>query len=80
MLDYLETGLFHGGPGAEPSPHRRPRPPDGHASGVRRVLTDGRVLAVAAVVAVVLAILVGISAPLRSTQASRAARPSPRAR
>jgi hypothetical protein len=69
MLDYLETGLFHGGPGAEPSPHRRPRPPDGHASGVRRVLTDGRVLAVAAVVAVVLAILVGISAPLRSTQA-----------
>ena len=69
MLDYLETGLFHGGPGADPSPHRPPRPPDGHGSGVRRVLTDGRVLAVAAVVAVVLAILVGISAPLRSTQA-----------
>jgi len=69
MLDYLETGLFHGRPDAAPSPHRRPPPPDRPASGVRRVLADGRVLAVAAVVAVALAILVGTSVPLRSTQA-----------
>jgi len=75
MLDYLETGLFRGRPDAVPSPRRRPRSPDGQASGVRRLLADGRVLAVAAVVAVALAILAGISVPLRSTQAGPA-RPS----
>jgi hypothetical protein len=69
MLDYLETGLFRGRPDAAPSPRRRPRPPDGPASGVRRLLADGRVLAVAAVVAVALAILAGTSVPLHSTQA-----------
>jgi len=69
MLDYLETGLFHGRPDAAPSPHRPPPSPDRQASGVRRVLADGRVLAVAAVVAVALAILAGTSVPLRSTQA-----------
>jgi hypothetical protein len=69
MLDYLETGLFRGRPDAVPSPQRRSRPAGPPASGVRRALADGRVLAVAAIVAVALAILVGISAPLHSTQA-----------
>src|SRR5512142_2861861 len=68
MLDYLETGLFRGRPDA-PSPRRRRRSPDGPAAGIRRLLADGRVLAVAAVVAVALAILAGTSVPLRSTQA-----------
>jgi hypothetical protein len=71
MLDYLETGLFHGRPDPA-SPPGRPRSPGGAASGVRRLLTDGRVLAVAAVVAVALAVLAGISVPLRSTQAGPA--------
>ena len=69
MLDYLETGLFRGRPDAAPSPHRRPRPAGPPASGVRRVLADGRVLAVAGIVAVALAILAGTSVPLHSTQA-----------
>jgi len=41
----------------------------GQAAGLRRLVTDGRVLAVAAIVAVVLAVLVGTSVPLHSTQA-----------
>jgi hypothetical protein len=85
MLDYLETGLFRGRPEAAPSPdrrsppaspldaapgsRRRPRPANGPAAALRRLLGDGRVLAVAAVVAVLLAILVGTSVPLHSTQA-----------
>src|SRR5690348_8873512 len=69
MLDYLETGLFRGRPDAAPTPHRRSRPAGPPASGVRRLLADGRVLAVAAVVAVALAILAGTSVPLHSTQA-----------
>jgi hypothetical protein len=69
MLDYLETGLFRGRPDAAPSPHRRSRPVGPPVAGVRRVLADGRVLAVAAVVAVALAILAGTSVPLHSTQA-----------
>jgi hypothetical protein len=73
MLDYLETGLFRGHPAA--GPHRRrassgQAPPDRAASGLRRLATDRRVLAVAAVVAVALAILAGTAVPLRSTQAS----------
>jgi hypothetical protein len=69
MLDYLETGLFRGRPDAAPSPRRRSRTAGPPAPGVRRVLADGRVLAVAAVVAVALAILAGTSVPLHSTQA-----------
>ena len=67
-----------GGPasGPPPSPPGRPRSPGGAGSGVRRLLADGRVLAVAAVVAVALAVLAGISVPLRSTQAGP---PRPRA-
>jgi len=63
-----------GGPasGPTPSPPGRPRSNDGAASGLRRLLADGRVLAVAAVVAVALAVLAGISVPLRSTQAGPA--------
>jgi hypothetical protein len=86
MLDYLETGLFRGRPdAASPPGHRRapapdpvtsrygrPRSPGGAASGVRRLLADGRVLAGAAVVAVALAVLAGISVPLHSTQAGPA--------
>jgi hypothetical protein len=55
-----------------PSPYGRPRSPDGAVSGVRRLLADGRVLVVAAVVAVALAVLAGTSVPLRSTQAGPA--------
>jgi hypothetical protein len=69
MLDYLETGLFRGRPDAAPSPRRRSRPAGSPASGVRRVLADGRVLAVAAIVAVALAILAGTSEPLPSAKA-----------
>jgi len=63
-----------GGPasGPAPSPYGRPRSRGGVGSGVRRLLTDGRVLAVASVVAVALAVLAGISVPLRSTQAGPA--------
>src|SRR5690348_16067923 len=85
ILDYLETGLFHGRPdaasppgrqrtrvGQAPAPAPSPWPPDRTASGVRRLLADGRVLAVAAVVAVALAVLAGTSVPLHSTQAASA--------
>ena len=70
MLDYLETGLFHGHPAAGPSPHRRRASSGRAASGLRRLATDRRFLAVAAVVAIALAVLAGTSVPLRSTQAS----------
>jgi hypothetical protein len=59
-------------PAPAPSPYGHPRFPDRTASGVRRLLADGRVLAVAAVVAVALAVLAGTSVPLRSTQAGPA--------
>ena len=63
-----------GSPAPDPvtRPYGRPRSPGGAGSGVRRLLADGRVLAVAAVVAVALAVLAGISVPLRSTQAGPA--------
>src|SRR5947207_724990 len=61
--------------GAAPSPLGHPRSPGRTASGVRRLLADGRVLAVAAVVAVALAVLAGTSVPLRSTQAGPARPP-----
>src|SRR5690349_10653989 len=52
-----------GGQAPDPvtSPYGRPRSRGGAASGVRRLLADGRVLTVAAVVAVALAVLAGIS-------------------
>ncbi|MGD0245030.1 MAG: hypothetical protein ABSB59_32530 [Streptosporangiaceae bacterium] len=72
MLDYLETGLFRG----HPAPARggpgtaRDRRLRASGSGVRRLAADRRFLAAVAIAAVALAVLVGTSLPLRSTQAS----------
>jgi hypothetical protein len=77
MLDYLETGLFRGHPAparGRPSSARggpgaaRDRRLRASGSGVRRLVTDRRFLAVVAIAAVALAVLVGTSLPLRSSQ------------
>ena len=86
MLDHRETGLFRGPPDgayradsrAWPDrPDRRPgrrrsRRLRGFGPGVRRLAADGRVLVVAAIVALALAVLAGNLVPLHSTQAAPA--------
>jgi hypothetical protein len=72
MLDYLETGLFRGHPapargGPDAARDRRRR---ASGSGIRRLAADRRFLAAVAIAAVALAVLVGTSLPLRSTQAN----------